>query len=421
MLVLILLEKFHIIAMYRLQTRGIRSMNEKRICIVCVIMIFVIMTGYHFEKKSEEEISMEPDVVSSISMNRDQYLTVVANRYRIEDKEEFAKLLVKMCKLNFEYDLPCDLPIDLAAYRLSGSKWRPLSDEIWIGDLSNETILDVYDSEVDEFVVYLSMGRPLETVSLKNKGVYRQAAIGFLCSYKQEYDFTFLAFLKQGKVKRAVFCNNKCQMRDETELIYDTVTKKLHINPWFYGRGNVCCEIFNAKDESVFRKENLVNDGIIEISDLVSFEKYSIVFTEKTKGLGLSLKKNREMRRFCRVFFARDDFTGREFKIREIYYARGYGNTQGYMLSRSYIRLLEKKEDGRFVAEIYIRELNSNLRSNIVKQVDVEICSDVINGNMEITVTKKGKPLTLDIQRNHVTDSPIIKGAEVMNYMVIVE
>ncbi|OUQ48533.1 hypothetical protein [Lachnoclostridium sp. An118] len=75
-------------------------MNEKRICIVCVIMIFVIMTGYHFEKKSEEEISMEPDVVSSISMNRDQYLKVVANRDRIEDKEEFAKLLVKMCTEN---------------------------------------------------------------------------------------------------------------------------------------------------------------------------------------------------------------------------------------------------------------------------------------------------------------------------------
>ena len=75
-------------------------MNEKRICIVCLIMIFVIMTGYHFEKKSEEEISMEPDVVSSISMNRDQYLIVIANRDRIEDKEEFAKLLVKMCREN---------------------------------------------------------------------------------------------------------------------------------------------------------------------------------------------------------------------------------------------------------------------------------------------------------------------------------
>lgn len=75
-------------------------MNKKRICIVCVIMVFVIMMGYHFEKKSNEEISMEPDVVSSISMNRDQYLTVVANRDRIEDKEEFAKLLVQMCRDN---------------------------------------------------------------------------------------------------------------------------------------------------------------------------------------------------------------------------------------------------------------------------------------------------------------------------------
>lgn len=57
-------------------------MDKKRICIVCVIMVFSIMTGYLFEKKSKEEISMEPDVVSSISMNRDQYLTVVANPLR---------------------------------------------------------------------------------------------------------------------------------------------------------------------------------------------------------------------------------------------------------------------------------------------------------------------------------------------------
>lgn len=75
-------------------------MDKKRICIVCVIMVFSIMTGYLFEKKSKEEIAMEPDVVSSISMNRKQYLTVVANRDRIEDKEEFAKLLVKMCRDN---------------------------------------------------------------------------------------------------------------------------------------------------------------------------------------------------------------------------------------------------------------------------------------------------------------------------------
>lgn len=90
----------------RLGDRILRILDaeeEKALVIDCVkmgIMVFSIMTGYLFEKESKEEISMEPDVVSSISMNRDQYFTVVANRNRIEDKEEFAKLLVKMCREN---------------------------------------------------------------------------------------------------------------------------------------------------------------------------------------------------------------------------------------------------------------------------------------------------------------------------------
>lgn len=75
-------------------------MDKKRICIVCVIIAFGIMIGYLFEKKYEEDIPMEPDVVSSISVGRDQYLTVVANRDKIEDKEEFAELLVQMCREN---------------------------------------------------------------------------------------------------------------------------------------------------------------------------------------------------------------------------------------------------------------------------------------------------------------------------------
>ena len=58
------------------------------------------MAGCFLEEKYENHIPMKPDVVSSISINRDQYLTVVANRDRIEDKEEFAKLLVKMCREN---------------------------------------------------------------------------------------------------------------------------------------------------------------------------------------------------------------------------------------------------------------------------------------------------------------------------------
>lgn len=75
-------------------------MNKKCIWVLCVMAVLIITMEYFIKPNSEEDIPMAPDVVSSISMNRDQYLTVVANRDNIEDKEEFAKLLIEMCKEN---------------------------------------------------------------------------------------------------------------------------------------------------------------------------------------------------------------------------------------------------------------------------------------------------------------------------------
>lgn len=49
------------------------------------------------ETPEESEVPEYPDVVSSISSGRDQYLTVIAYREEIEDKESFAKELIQMC------------------------------------------------------------------------------------------------------------------------------------------------------------------------------------------------------------------------------------------------------------------------------------------------------------------------------------
>ena len=75
-------------------------MNKKCIWVLCAMAVLIITMKYFIKPNSEEDVPMAPDVVSSISMNRDQYLTVVANRDNIEDKEEFAKLLIEMCKEN---------------------------------------------------------------------------------------------------------------------------------------------------------------------------------------------------------------------------------------------------------------------------------------------------------------------------------
>ena len=46
------------------------------------------------------DINKEPDLVNSISSNRDYRLTVIANRNKIEDKEAFAEKLIQMCRDN---------------------------------------------------------------------------------------------------------------------------------------------------------------------------------------------------------------------------------------------------------------------------------------------------------------------------------
>ena len=49
---------------------------------------------------TKKRVEGEPDVVSSMIVNNEQYLTVVANRNEIENEEEFTKLLVKMYEEN---------------------------------------------------------------------------------------------------------------------------------------------------------------------------------------------------------------------------------------------------------------------------------------------------------------------------------
>lgn len=70
-------------------------MKRNKHTLLCLLCVAILVSGCGQKHKIGE-----PDVISSIKMNQDETLTVVANRDQIEDKEEFAKLLVKKCKEN---------------------------------------------------------------------------------------------------------------------------------------------------------------------------------------------------------------------------------------------------------------------------------------------------------------------------------
>lgn len=71
----------------------------KMVIVVVLVLVVVTILGIGLEGE-ERRVEGEPDVISSIIMNNEQYLTVVANCNEIENEEEFTKLLIKMYEEN---------------------------------------------------------------------------------------------------------------------------------------------------------------------------------------------------------------------------------------------------------------------------------------------------------------------------------
>ena len=97
-------------------------MKKKVIAVISGGIILVVAAGSIYGKTSLDREPGDPDVVSSSAMNRDESLTVVANRDKITDKEAFAKQLLKMCEDNsfhsikFSTDQGYATSLDMSVY-----------------------------------------------------------------------------------------------------------------------------------------------------------------------------------------------------------------------------------------------------------------------------------------------------------------
>lgn len=76
-----------------------RKIRTKWKMVVAVVLVVAVMIGIGLEGE-ERRVEGEPDVISSMIVNNEQYLTVVANRNEIENEEEFKKLLIRKYEQN---------------------------------------------------------------------------------------------------------------------------------------------------------------------------------------------------------------------------------------------------------------------------------------------------------------------------------
>ena len=102
-----------------------RKIRRKWKMIVAIVLVLAVMIGIGL-KGEERRVEGEPDVISSMIVNNEQYLTVVANRNEIENEEEFKKLLIKMYEENsfhsvkFSTDMVVPEKVYMKVYRWRG-------------------------------------------------------------------------------------------------------------------------------------------------------------------------------------------------------------------------------------------------------------------------------------------------------------
>lgn len=300
------------------------------------------------------------------------------------------------------------IPFDFGYYKLSGGEWRSPLEDLWIDDISNKSFLSLYDSECDGVLLYTEAGTLAEDDNkFTDCAYYKQFPINFLTSYKNGSRYTTLAFTVNGKVKYAVRCYNRCVIdKEKTEILCLNNQKKVIITPVFHGKNMIFYELFNMSGDKVLTSNLLQSGQTSTLSNFKSFHEYTIKFYEKTKGL--QIRKNILLLEERRTFYATEDFIGKSFKISKVYFnqiVRGKFVEKIWFFNNYFLKLTDAHE-GMFKGQIYSKTTNRGdyFLSNI-NPVDVEICSDVIDGTMDINMTNQGDGLLFDLDKGRILNS----------------
>lgn len=302
------------------------------------------------------------------------------------------------------------LPFDFGFYKLSGGEWCSTFDNLWIGDIYDKSVLKLYDSECDGFLLYTESGRLAEDdIRLEDKGYYKQLPISFLTSYKNENRYVTLVFTANGKVKYTVPCYNKCIIDEEkTDILCFDEPKKVVITPVFHGKNRVFYEVFNLEGTRIFTSDLLESGQNSEFTNFQSFQKYTIKFYEKTKLL--QLKKYSLLLEVSRIFYSKEDFVDKSFKIKEAYFnqiVKGKFVEKRTFFNKYYVKLMNviDLQGGIFEGQVYSKSYKDDYFLDNINPVEVEICSDVIDSTMDIYMTNQGDGLLLNPECGGILNS----------------
>ena len=313
--------------------------------------------------------------------------------------------------LKFRYrgvDYAYRVALDLDLYRINAGSWTPFSEEIWVGDITNQCKLELFNSDYAQADVFSPRAELLDSMEFSSPKDFRQSVpIGSLLNFKGEHDFVTLRFSRNGERKKRIVCRNRSTMaRKDVEFSFDPTDGKLSVSWAYAGRGRVFLRVYDDNDELVFESDQLEQEGTVDVDGLRSFVNYSFVFVERASGL--SLNKNREMLAIERSFCAWDDLPGHSFKLAKASFdvmQRGEFSRRSRELRKDYVILRDRLDDGEFQGYIFRWTSREQSLLRHLGAVTVEICGSSADGCPVLAITKDGDGLLLNAEENGVLDS----------------
>lgn len=291
------------------------------------------------------------------------------------------------------------IPFGFEFYRLSGQDWKSLKKGLWVGELTQDSIVEVYGVDMDGLCIYSSIGRPIEDMpKIRSKGNIHILPVGFLVSYKSAYDYAVMMFINGGRVIQALFCDYKCNLSDNgTDIFFDPVEKKLSVVPFYNGRGQVFVSLIDKSGKIVVNSPAVKSGEVFETDAILSFEEYTIRIFEKEPGL--SLKPERIMKEYKRKFYAWEDFLGSSFKIAEIEYINSYSNSDEmntHRYSNMRMEFVKKLSEDSYEGKIYMDGRALLPQYQRLNPVVIHINGSIIDDELDVSVTKNGQSLMVE-------------------------
>lgn len=334
--------------------------------------------------------------------------------------ETFNKELFEFEKDDTKYMYLVPLNIDL--YSLDGVTFHEMNAYIWCEDIKVDTCLYLLDYRPVQVLIKSSDDNPIGTIELDSDGVGVKASIGVLVTWKYAGDYVELNFITDNKLyfKTRMYC--RCVLdKETTKLLYNAYTGELMADIRYWGRGDVRIEVW--EDESkVFASETIQSGDVLNIPNIESFKKYYISVIEKKKGLFLGSSK-REVYRFDISFVAWRDLVGKTFKFDRIYFdqeIRGKFVRKRWHFNNTYLKILEYDGKNTYSAEIFARlKTGKMIDFDNINPVNVELCSNNIDGEVELAIDKDGDGLLLDFEHGTVMDTLLDdKATDIFSYIL---